>query len=78
MAVTPSPGTAVIVRARRWLVQPAGEVFVGVDMGKEAHYAQVIGPDGKAVFDRPVPNDEGTIRLLIADAAPYLVGCFGM
>jgi len=52
-------------------VQPAGEVFVGVDMGKEAHYAQVIGPDGKAVFDRPVPNDEGTIRLLIADAAQY-------
>jgi transposase len=52
-------------------VQPAGEVFVGVDMGKEALYAQVIGPDGKAVFDRPVPNEEGTIRLLIADAAQY-------
>jgi len=52
-------------------VQPAGEVFVGVDMGKEAHYAQVIGPDGRAVFDRPVPNEEGAIRLLIADAAQY-------
>lgn len=52
-------------------MQPAGEVFVGVDMGKEAHYAQVIGPDGRAVFDRPVPNEEGAIRLLIADAAQY-------
>lgn len=52
-------------------MQPAGEVFVGVDMGKQAHYAQVIGPDGKAVFDRPVPNEEGAIRLLIADAAQY-------
>lgn len=52
-------------------MQPAGEVFVGVDMGKEAHYAQVIGPDGKAVFDRAVPNEEGAIRRLIADAAQY-------
>jgi transposase len=40
-------------------------------MGKEAHYAQVIGPDGRAVFDRPVPNEEGAIRRLIADAAQY-------
>jgi hypothetical protein len=35
-----------------------GDVFVGVDMGKDAHYAQVIGPDGDAMFDRPVPNDD--------------------
>jgi transposase len=56
---------------RWWLVQPTGQVFVGVDMGKDAHYAQTIGPDGKAVFDRPVPNEEGAIRILIADAAAY-------
>lgn len=49
---------------------PAEKVFVGVDMGKEAHYAQVVGPGGD-VFDRPVPNDETAIRELVADAAEH-------
>ena len=46
-----------------------GDVFVGVDMGKTAHYAQVLDPDGGPAFDRPVPNDEASIRRLIGDAA---------
>jgi len=46
-----------------------GTVFVGVDVGKEAHYAQLIGVDGVEVFDRPVANDEGSIRRLVADAS---------
>ena len=46
-----------------------GDVFVGVDMGKTAHYAQVVDPDGRSAFDRPVPNDEASIRRLIDDAA---------
>lgn len=52
-------------------VEPAGNVFVGVDMGKDAHYAQVVGPDGVEVFDRPVPNDEDAIGVLVADAAAH-------
>jgi transposase len=53
------------------MMQTSGDVFVGVDMGKTAHYAQAIGPDGDAVFDRPVPNDETAIRRLIGDAAAF-------
>jgi hypothetical protein len=49
-------------RGGGWMMQTSGDVFVGVDMGKTAHYAQAIGPDGDAVFDRPVPNDETAIR----------------
>ena len=49
---------------------PEHRVFVGVDMGKTAHYAQAIGPCGE-IFDRPVPNDEDTIRDLIADASAH-------
>lgn len=52
-------------------MEPTGQVFVGVDVGKDAHYAHVIGPDGTEVFDRPVPNDEESIRALIADAAHH-------
>lgn len=52
-------------------MQPTGQVFVGVDVGKDAHYAHVIGPDGTEGFDRPVPNDEESIRALIADAAHH-------
>lgn len=46
-------------------------VFVGVDMGKDAHYAQALDPEGGAVFDRPVANDEEAIRALISDAARF-------
>ena len=52
-------------------MQQADAVFVGVDVGKAAHYVQVIGPDGEVVFDRPVPNDEAAIRALIAEAAGH-------
>ncbi len=52
-------------------MQPAVEVFVGVDMGKEAHYVQAVGHDGVEVFDRRVPNDEPSIRTLVADAARH-------
>jgi transposase len=52
-------------------VQPTSDVFVGVDVGKDAHYAQAIGPDGTQVFDRLVANDEEAIRRMIGDAAAY-------
>ena len=52
-------------------MRSAEDTFVGVDMGKDAHYAQALKPDGVAAFDRPVPNDEDAIRSLIADAAAF-------
>lgn len=47
------------------------EVFVGVDMAKGDHYAQVVTRSGDEPFDRPVANDEAETRALIEDAAAY-------
>jgi transposase len=44
------------------------EVFVGVDMAKENHYAQAITATGEEVFHRPVLNDQSAIEKLIVDA----------
>ena len=46
-------------------------VFVGVDVGKGNHYAQVITAAGDEVFDRQVPNDENAITELIGDASKH-------
>lgn len=48
------------------------EVFVGVDMAKENHYAQAITVTGEEVFHRTVLNDQAAIERLIVDA-----GCHG-
>jgi transposase len=47
------------------------KVLVGVDVGKDAHYGQVITADGVMRFDRPVANNEAAIRGLLADAAGF-------
>ena len=44
-------------------------VFVGVDVAKADHYAQVITADGAELFARAVANDEGAIEALLAEAA---------
>lgn len=44
------------------------DVFVGVDMAKQDHYAHAIDRDGVDRFDRPVTNDETAIGRLIDDA----------
>jgi transposase len=45
------------------------DVFVGVDMAKETHYAQAVTTGGEEVFHRPVANDQAAIEKLIIDAA---------
>jgi transposase len=47
------------------------DVFIGVDIAKGDHYAQVITVSGDEVFDRPVGNDEPAIRRLIGDAGGH-------
>ena len=44
------------------------DVFVVVDMAKEAHYAQAITTSGEELFNRPVTNDEAAIVKIITDA----------
>lgn len=47
------------------------DVFVGIDMAKQDHYAQAISRDGTELFKRPVLNDEATIVGLIDDARAH-------
>jgi Transposase len=43
------------------------EVFVGVDMAKQDHYAQAVAATGSELFHRSVLNDEAAIEKLIFD-----------
>jgi hypothetical protein len=45
------------------------DVFVGVDMAKQDHFAQAIGRDGNERFARSVANDQVAIEAVIDDAA---------
>jgi len=47
------------------------EVFVGVDMAKDEHYAQAITAGGVELFDRPVANDEAVIEALLDTAVGH-------
>lgn len=42
-------------------------VFIGVDVGKDTHYAVAVNRSGKRLFDRVLPNDENKLRALISD-----------
>ncbi|OCB39849.1 transposase [Mycobacterium malmoense] len=44
-----------------------GQVWVGVDVGKEQHWVCVVDDTGGVVLSRKLVNDEGQIRELIAD-----------
>ena len=49
--------------------QPQIGVFVGVDMGKEGHWAQALAPDGETLFEGPVGNDPAELEALLDRAA---------
>ena len=37
-------------------------VFLGLDVGKQAHHGHGLTPAGKKVFDKPLPNGEPQLR----------------
>jgi transposase len=41
------------------------DVFIGVDVGKSGHHAVALARDGKTLFDRALPQDEGQLRELV-------------
>ena len=45
--------------------QPQIGVFVGVDMGKERHWAQALTPDGETLFEGSVGNDPAAVEQLL-------------
>jgi transposase len=40
-------------------------IFLGVDIGKSAHYAVAVDRDGKTVYSKAVANEESALRLLV-------------
>ena len=40
-------------------------VWVGLDVGKGEHHACALNGDGKRLFDKPLPQDEGRLRGLL-------------
>ncbi|MFJ7215015.1 IS110 family transposase [Amycolatopsis sp. NPDC098790] len=47
------------------------EVFLGLDVGKEAHHAVGLDPKGKRLHDGPLPNTEPKLRALFAKLAQH-------
>ena len=39
-------------------------VVIGLDVGKSGHHACALDPDGKKLFDKPLPQDETKLREL--------------
>ncbi|WP_027935924.1 IS110 family transposase [Amycolatopsis sp. ATCC 39116] len=51
-------------------------VFLGLDVGKDAHHAVGLDPEGKRLHDGPLPNSEPKLRALfdkLAQHGPLLV-----
>ncbi|TDP88809.1 IS110 family transposase [Labedaea rhizosphaerae] len=46
-------------------------VFLGLDVGKQAHHAVGLAPDGKRLHDAPLPNTEPKLRALFAKLAQH-------
>ena len=47
------------------------DVWIGLDVGKEHHFADVLDDRGVSLFSRPVANDETAIRAVIAQSARF-------
>ncbi|MGH3529210.1 MAG: IS110 family transposase [Pseudonocardiaceae bacterium] len=55
---------------RRKVAEPEQvRVWVGLDVGKEEHFADVLDDDGERLFARSVHNDQGDIEALLDRAA---------
>ena len=46
-------------------------VWVGLDVGKESHFADVLDNDGERLFARAVSNDQGDLESLLDRAAKH-------
>ena len=46
-------------------------VWVGLDVGKESHFADVLDNDGERLFARAISNDQGDIEALVDRAGKH-------
>jgi transposase len=71
----PNPVTTSDERTAWWMSSGFG-VFLGLDVGKDAHHAVGLDPDGKRLHDGPLPNSEPKLWALfdkLAGHGPLLV-----
>ena len=45
--------------------------YCGLDVGKEAHHACALDPEGKRLFDAELPQDEARLRRLFTDLSGH-------
>ena len=46
-------------------------VWIGLDVGKEEHFADVLNDDGEGLFARSISNDEADLEALLDRAAGH-------
>lgn len=46
-------------------------VWIGLDVGKEEHFADVLDDNGEALFARPISNDEADLAFLLEQAGDH-------
>jgi len=54
-----------------WWMSSSFSVFLGLDVGKDAHHAVGLDPDGKRLHDAPLPNTEPKLRALFDKLARH-------
>jgi Transposase len=54
--------------------RPLNNAWVGVDVGKEFHWAHVLDPSGKMLLSRRVENDEADLLALIDEIFSFGAG----
>jgi transposase len=63
------------IALHREIVLMAGDdrplIFLGVDIGKSAHYAVAVDRGGQTVYSKPVANEESALRLLVVWARAH-------
>jgi Transposase len=47
------------------------DVWVGLDVGKEEHYAEVLDDRGERIFARSLVNDQAALEALLDRAAQH-------
>ena len=55
----------------RWPRRSEVDVWVGLDVGKEEHFAEVLDDAGERLFARGVVNDQAALEALLDRAAEH-------
>ena len=63
------PGVDGTTDGRKVTTPEQVRVWVGLDVGKEEHFAEVLDDDGERLFARSVVNDQADVEALLERAA---------